>query len=618
MLYTGCKKDDLNNYKVHPTHPYKHGYYGVGTAISVECSAGFGTKKPILAECGNKGKWYIDKSCIPLCPTRGLTTSLQHANATIPKNFLAGDIITYKCAKDHVLLGNSTSQCLQNHSWSTPMPQCVKKPEQVPRTQECPSESQVFPTPSPRHPPKPDIEFLKVGQSVILSCLQHYHIEPRSIHADAKEWTWMKDQEILKVANNTKYPDLKIDEEGSLLILNMSPALEGLYTCVSFVAEEREVSVRSVHVVLRRKCEINFQIKPQDIIVYEGGYTILRCYAANASISWAKGIMPIVDDATHHILLNGALLIKNARIQDTGTYTCMAEELSTKCQISHSVSVEVSSSVNVMCGKPAESLGKSQEDDLGKIVGGEEAEKGSHPWLALIVGDIPISGRSGTNKVFCGGSLVNNYWVISAAHCFRVIKNQEDFSYIKVKLGKHNRIMKERDERIYSVQEGIVHPQFDRNTFDNDIALLRLSDRVYYSNYILPICLPTYNIMDKYYPVNKTQASGTVAGWGRLAESGRQPEELRKVSLPLIDKDTCKRSTSAVMTENMFCAGYKLSTGDACKGDSGGAFELNEKGKSYLVGIVSWGEGCARPAKYGFYTKVDNYLHFIEQHINNP
>lgn len=109
------------------------------------------------------------------------------------------------------------------------------------------------------------------------------------------------------------------------------------------------------------------------------------------------------------------------------------------------------------------------------------------------------------------------------------------------------------------------------------------------------------------------QTAGTVSGFGRTHEKGRQSTRLRVVKLPYVDRNTCKLSTNFAITENMFCAGYDTIVKDACQGDSGGPHVTEYKGTYFVTGIVSWGEGCARTGKYGIYTKVSKFIGWIKR-----
>lgn len=109
---------------------------------------------------------------------------------------------------------------------------------------------------------------------------------------------------------------------------------------------------------------------------------------------------------------------------------------------------------------------------------------------------------------------------------------------------------------------------------------------------------------------------GTATGWGSKWHRGPQARVLLEVVLPIVDQNICKGSTTYTVTSNMFCSGYALAgAGDTCKGDSGGPFGMKNDDQWYLVGLTSWGEKCSQADKYGFYTKVSNYITWIHNVI---
>lgn len=212
---------------------------------------------------------------------------------------------------------------------------------------------------------------------------------------------------------------------------------------------------------------------------------------------------------------------------------------------------------------------------------------------------------------------------MTAAHCFTDILDE---STVFVKLGKFDQTESESNEIVTKIQHIIKHPHFSNETFDNDIALVKLVKHITFTDYILPICIPTspeeVQLINSYFfaqdPQEEEELSetkyGYVTGWGRLKENGPLPRYLHKIRLPIVNQAKCHMSTSFKVTENMFCAGYgKEIVGDACKGDSGGPFAVLFENRWTLLGIVSWGEGCGRPEKYGYYTKVNNYDNWIRK-----
>ncbi|XP_015333346.1 prothrombin isoform X8 [Marmota marmota marmota] len=180
-------------------------------------------------------------------------------------------------------------------------------------------------------------------------------------------------------------------------------------------------------------------------------------------------------------------------------------------------------------------------------------------------------------------------------------------------------------EKISMLEKIYIHPRYNwRENLDRDIALLKLKKPITFSDHIHPVCLP-----DKQTAASLLQAGykGRVTGWGNLREtwtttvSEVQPSVLQVVNLPIVERPICKASTRIRITDNMFCAGYKPDEGkrgDACEGDSGGPFVMKSpfNNRWYQMGIVSWGEGCDRNGKYGFYTHVFRLKKWIQKVID--
>ncbi|XP_069077795.1 prothrombin isoform X2 [Pleurodeles waltl] len=249
----------------------------------------------------------------------------------------------------------------------------------------------------------------------------------------------------------------------------------------------------------------------------------------------------------------------------------------------------------------------------GRIVKGEDAEPGSAPWQVMLFKKQP-------QELICGASLISDRWVLTAAHCIFYPPWDKNYTTedILVRIGKHFRAKYERQqEKIAMLERIIIHPKYNwRENLDRDIALIQLKRPIGFTNYIHPVCLPTKEIVQT---LMLNRHKGRVSGWGNLHEtwsSGGQalPQVLQQVNLPIVDQETCKASTKIKVTGNMFCAGYNPddpNRGDACEGDSGGPFVMKspDDKRWYQVGIVSWGEGCDRDGKYGFYT----HLHRMRQ-----
>lgn len=202
-----------------------------------------------------------------------------------------------------------------------------------------------------------------------------------------------------------------------------------------------------------------------------------------------------------------------------------------------------------------------------------------------------------------------------------MISPQEIRNKIRVKFGKQQRRQVEKGEMIRGVQKMIPYPDYRPNssspniTSEHDIALVQLDAPVVFGSNILPICLPPPGFT-KSVPIGSL---GMVTGWGRVSvRDSVMALTLQKAYLPLVNNSSCQASTGYVITENMLCAGYAESfRPDTCFGDSGGPFILKKHDTWFLIGIVSWGEGCSTPRKYGIYTKVENYVPWIQSVLDS-
>eukprot|EP00062_Callorhinchus_milii_P001032 gi/632935707/ref/XP_007891039.1/ PREDICTED: coagulation factor IX [Callorhinchus milii] len=233
-----------------------------------------------------------------------------------------------------------------------------------------------------------------------------------------------------------------------------------------------------------------------------------------------------------------------------------------------------------------------------RIVGGTDCEKGQCPWQVLLV--------NGNGVGFCGGSILNERWVITAAHCF--VPPVE----FRVVVGEHNTAIFEETEKYHNVENLIKHHKYDSNIdmFENDIALIKLSTPIIFNTFVIPICLPEKRFADD---VLLYQVYGTVSGWGRLLFGGARSSVLQKVEVPYVESSLCKASSNIRISQNMFCAGYEEGKKDSCQGDSGGPHVTKYRNTWFLSGIVSWGFSCADAGKYGFYTKVSRYTNWIKK-----
>ncbi|KAK9980415.1 hypothetical protein ABG768_000026 [Culter alburnus] len=230
-----------------------------------------------------------------------------------------------------------------------------------------------------------------------------------------------------------------------------------------------------------------------------------------------------------------------------------------------------------------------------RIVNGTKCPPGDCPWQALLINEDNIG--------YCGGTILNQYFILSAAHCM----NQSLST--RVVLGEFDTLVIEGREVTHDVDEILIHKNYMPDTYHNDIALIKLNKPIKFTRFILPACLPESNFAER---VLMRQEEGIVSGFGRVREGGLQSTILQKLAVPYIDRGKCIESSKFKISNRMFCAGYDQEEKDACQGDSGGPHVTRYKNTWFVTGVVSWGEGCARKGKYGVYTQVSKYIQWIQ------
>ncbi|XP_042564390.1 transmembrane protease serine 13b isoform X1 [Clupea harengus] len=256
--------------------------------------------------------------------------------------------------------------------------------------------------------------------------------------------------------------------------------------------------------------------------------------------------------------------------------------VSTSCPSQLTVSLECSN-----CGRPQSS---------SRIIGGVEAELGQWPWQASL-------HFRGSHT--CGGSLISPDFVITAAHCFSGSAGQSPSNW-RVYMGMVSQLELQMS---YRVEKIVLHKDYDANSNNNDIALLKLSRPVASSNTIQPVCLPAFG---------QTVLPGTTCwttGFGTTTQGGVSGSRgLMEVSVDIISSRACnsRQVYGNRITKNMLCAGDLRQGGrDSCQGDSGGPLVCKDNNRWYLTGITSWGEGCGQRNRPGVYSNVGSLLSWI-------
>ncbi|XP_006903294.1 PREDICTED: serine protease 33-like [Elephantulus edwardii] len=260
-------------------------------------------------------------------------------------------------------------------------------------------------------------------------------------------------------------------------------------------------------------------------------------------------------------------------------------------------------SLEAVCGRPSPS---------SRILLGQDAKSGQWPWQ--------VSIQEYTTHV-CGGSLIAEDWVLTAAHCF---SQNQPLSAYSVLLGSISSYPTANEPgELRTVAQFILHPQFSYTEEHGmgDIALIQLDRRVSFTDLVLPICLPKPG--DPLGPDTWCY----VTGWGTIGENIPLPPPftLKELAVPIIDRQTCENyyqegsslNQGMIIQDDMLCAGFEEGKKDACGGDSGGPLVCEIGGLWAQAGVVSWGFGCGLPKKPGIYTNVSFYTTWIRNTIGN-
>lgn len=226
-----------------------------------------------------------------------------------------------------------------------------------------------------------------------------------------------------------------------------------------------------------------------------------------------------------------------------------------------------------------------------RIVGGKQINITEVPYMVAVV----YYGAQ-----YCGGSIISDVVVMTAAHCTPGITERRT----KIRVGTSYR---SGGGELLPIKKILPHENYEHYLEGNDIALIWMESPLVFTDTVQPVNLPALDF---------SLDAGVVArvtGWGYLTTNGPSSEQLMAVDVPIVDRDVCYEAFRAWVNIDMICAGFTAGGKDACQMDSGGPLVVNDT----VMGIVSWGNGCATPNYYGVYTNVAHFRDWIEDKLEN-
>uniref|UniRef100_A0A8C3VS76 chymotrypsin n=1 Tax=Catagonus wagneri TaxID=51154 RepID=A0A8C3VS76_9CETA len=228
---------------------------------------------------------------------------------------------------------------------------------------------------------------------------------------------------------------------------------------------------------------------------------------------------------------------------------------------------------------------------LSRIVNGENAVPGSWPW------QVSLQDRTGFH--FCGGSLISEEWVVTAAHCG--VRTSD-----VVVAGEYDQASDAEDIQVLKIAEVFKNPKFSFITIRNDITLLKLATPARFSRTVSAVCLPS---ADDDFPAGQLCAT---TGWGKTKYNAlKTPDKLQQAALPIVSNADCKAYWGSKVTDVMICAG--ASGVSSCMGDSGGPLVCQKDGVWTLAGIVSWGSNICSTSTPAVYARVTKFIPWVQQ-----
>lgn len=265
------------------------------------------------------------------------------------------------------------------------------------------------------------------------------------------------------------------------------------------------------------------------------------------------------------------------------------------------------------CGRQHLNLfGNHVTKNPGRLIGGRDAAYGAWPWMAMLQKK-QISGY----EMVCGGTLLSNQWIVTAAHCVVAYKDKK---MLRIRLGAIDRTKADDNTQDIEIDNIYVHHKYRAvREFNNDIALIKMKRPALLNTYVKSICL---------HDIDWTIEEGDrcyIIGWGKLwndniYDKAPYSRTLQQGKIPIRSYSNCSKMYGSQVTDSMICAGNDKGSPDTCLGDSGGPLLCKNNGIWQLVGVTSWGhqDGCGYYQKYGVYTSIKKVRNWIKSLTADP
>ncbi|XP_031633859.1 trypsin-4-like [Contarinia nasturtii] len=233
----------------------------------------------------------------------------------------------------------------------------------------------------------------------------------------------------------------------------------------------------------------------------------------------------------------------------------------------------------------------------GRIVGGFLIDIKQVPWQAAF--------ETRDSHHICGACIISDRWLLTAAHCLA-----ESMVPLESLIIRTDSSVSGEGGTIHNIKRIIPHENYNPQTIEYDFALIELTDSIEFNNKLAkPIALPNA------YEILRDDTMCLVSGWGLTLKETESSKYLRGVEVPIVNQEKCRKLYRGFITSSMICAGYDEGMKDACTGDSGGPLAAIDEtdGSAVLIGVVSWGSGCAQPNYPGVYGRVETIRDWIHE-----